>query len=131
MGHEGRAVEIGLSEIGILPGLMQTHANARAVAEGDLQRGSITPEQVDERVSFLLDRQATLVRVRPPMVFVVMDESCLLQAVGGPKGVAAQLQRLEELAALPNWFSMSPRSESAHAERSTCRSTCSRSPTGP
>ncbi|NEC08865.1 helix-turn-helix transcriptional regulator [Streptomyces sp. SID7909] len=104
VGYEGRAVEIRLFEVGIIPGLMQTQEYARAVAEGDLQRGSITPDQADERVSFLLERQTALVRPRPPMVFVVMDESCLLQAVGGPKVMNAQLQRLEELAALPNWF---------------------------
>jgi len=104
VGYEGRAVEIRLFEIGLVPGLMQTPEYARAVAEGDLQRGSITPEQADERVSFLLERQTALVRPRPPMVFVVMDESCLLQAVGGPKVMKTQLQRLEELAELPNWF---------------------------
>ncbi|OKJ00651.1 DNA-binding protein [Streptomyces sp. CB01249] len=104
VGYEGRAVEIRLFEVGIIPGLMQTQEYARAVAEGDLQRGSITPEQADERVSVLLERQAALVRPRPPMVFVVMDESCLLQAIGGPKVMKAQLERLEELASLPNWF---------------------------
>ncbi|MFB8212689.1 MULTISPECIES: helix-turn-helix transcriptional regulator [unclassified Streptomyces] len=104
VGYEGRAVEIRLFRIGLIPGLMQTQEYARAVAEGDLQRGSITPEQADERVSFMLERQAALVRPRPPMMFVVMDESCLLQAVGGPKVMNAQLERLEELASLPNWL---------------------------
>ncbi|MGZ2356099.1 helix-turn-helix domain-containing protein [Streptomyces sp. 372A] len=104
VGYEARAVEIRLFEVGIVPGLMQTQAYAQAVAGGDLKRGSITPEQADERVSFLLERQAVLTRPRPPMVFVVMDESCLLQAVGGAKVMNAQLERLEELAALPNWF---------------------------
>ncbi|TRV81620.1 helix-turn-helix domain-containing protein [Streptomyces sp. 130] len=104
VGYEARAVEIRLFRIGLIPGLMQTSEYARAVAEGELQRGSITPEQADERVSFLLERQAALVRPRPPMVFVVMDESCLLQAVGGPKVMHAQLERLEKLAALPNWI---------------------------
>ncbi|MFG2567998.1 Scr1 family TA system antitoxin-like transcriptional regulator [Streptomyces sp. NPDC048567] len=104
VGYEGRAVEIRLFRIGLIPGLMQTQEYARAVAEGDLQRGSITPEQADERVSFMMERQAALVRPRPPMMFVVMDESCLLQAVGGPKVMNAQLERLEELAALPNWI---------------------------
>ncbi|MFE7574309.1 Scr1 family TA system antitoxin-like transcriptional regulator [Streptomyces sp. NPDC057521] len=104
VGYEGRAVEIRLFRIGLIPGLMQTQEYARAVAEGDLQRGSITPEQADERISFMLERQAALVRPRPPMMFVVMDESCLLQAVGGPKVMNAQLERLEELASLPNWL---------------------------
>ncbi|PZT72901.1 MULTISPECIES: helix-turn-helix domain-containing protein [unclassified Streptomyces] len=104
VGYEGRAVEIRLFRIGLVPGLMQTREYAQALADGDLRRGSVTPEQAEERVTFLQERQAALVRPRPPMVFVVMDESCLLQAVGGPKVMAAQLQRLEELAALPNWI---------------------------
>ncbi|MGC4946479.1 helix-turn-helix domain-containing protein [Streptomyces sp. DT224] len=104
VGYEARAVEIRLFRIGLIPGLMQTPEYARAVAEGELQRGSITPEQADERVTFLLERQTALVRPRPPMVFVVMDESCLLQAVGGSKVMNAQLERLEKLAALPNWI---------------------------
>ena len=36
-------------------------------------------------------------------MLVVMDESCLRQAVGGPEVMDAQLQRLIEVAALPNW----------------------------
>lgn len=104
VGYEGRAVEIRLFRIGLIPGLMQTQEYARAVAEGDLRRGSITPEQADERVAFMMERQTALIRPRPPMMFVVMDESCLLQAVGGSKVMKAQLERLEELASLPNWL---------------------------
>ncbi|MCX4770359.1 MULTISPECIES: helix-turn-helix transcriptional regulator [unclassified Streptomyces] len=103
VGHEGRAVEIRLFEIGIIPGLLQTPEYARVLADGDVQRGSIAPEQAAERVSFLAERQAALARTRPPMVLVVMDESCLRHAVGGREIMAAQLQRLIEIAALPNW----------------------------
>lgn len=69
-----------------------------------MERGSITYEQADERVAFLAQRQEALVRSQPPMVFVVMDESCLHQAVGGPEVMNAQLRRLEEMAARPNWI---------------------------
>ncbi|NEE53577.1 transcriptional regulator, partial [Streptomyces sp. SID8455] len=74
------------------------------VAYGHVERGSITYEQADERVAFLEQRQAALVRSQPPMMFVVMDESCLHQAVGGPEVMNAQLRRLEEMAARPNWI---------------------------
>ncbi|MFH8472638.1 Scr1 family TA system antitoxin-like transcriptional regulator [Streptomyces sp. NPDC018000] len=104
VGYEGRAVEIRLFEIGLIPGLLQTPEYARALADGDVWRGSITPGQADERVSFLAERQATLARPRPPMMLVVMDESCLHHAVGGPDVMAAQLQRLAEVASLPNWM---------------------------
>ncbi|MFE3648477.1 helix-turn-helix domain-containing protein [Streptomyces sp. NPDC059101] len=103
VGYEGRAVEIRLFEIGLVPGLLQTPEYARTVAEGDVQRGAITPEQAEERCSFLAERQAVLARLRPPMVIVVMDESCLRHAVGGTEVMEAQLQRLIEVASLPNW----------------------------
>ncbi|MEU3041794.1 helix-turn-helix domain-containing protein [Streptomyces diastaticus] len=103
VGYEGRAVEIRLFEIGLIPGLLQTPNYARALAEGDVHRGSITPERAAERVAFLAERQFALGRPRPPMVLVVMDESCLRHAVGGSEVMGEQLQRLEEVAALPNW----------------------------
>ncbi|MER6528940.1 helix-turn-helix transcriptional regulator [Streptomyces sp. NPDC001508] len=102
VGHEGRAVEIRLFEIGIIPGLLQTPAYAHALADGDVRRGSITPEQAAERVSVLAERQATLVRSRPPTMLVVMDESCIRRPVGGAEAMNDQLQRLIEFAALPN-----------------------------
>ncbi|MGW3569473.1 helix-turn-helix domain-containing protein [Streptomyces sp. NPDC000941] len=103
VGFEGRAVEIRLFEIGLIPGLLQTPEYARTVADGDVQRGAIAPEQAEERVSFLVERQAALVRPRPPMVLVVMDESCLRQEVGHAGVMESQLRRLVEVASLPNW----------------------------
>ncbi|WP_430479620.1 helix-turn-helix domain-containing protein [Streptomyces sp. P11-1] len=104
VGYEGRAVEIRLFDVGLVPGLLQTPDYVRAVAYGDVERGSITYEQADQRVEFLARRQEALVRSQPPMVFVVMDESCLHQAVGGPEVMKAQLRRLEEMSARPNWI---------------------------
>lgn len=103
VGYEGRAVEIRLFQIGLIPGLLQTPEYARAVADGDVQRGAITPEQAEERVSFLAERQAALVRSRPPMVLVVMDESCLRHEIGSAEVMEGQLRRLVEVASLPNW----------------------------
>lgn len=103
VGYEGRAVEIRLFQIGLIPGLLQTPEYARTVADGDVQRGAITPELAEERVSFLAERQAALVRSRPPMVLVVMDESCLRHEIGGAEVREGQLRRLVEVASLPNW----------------------------
>ena len=102
VGHEGRAVEIRQFEIGIIPGLLQTPEYARVLADSAVRRGAITPEQADERVSLVADRQAALVRTRPPMVFVTMDESCIRRPVGGRSVMDAQLARLVEFAELPN-----------------------------
>lgn len=102
VGYEGRAVEIRLYEIGIVPGLLQTPEYARVLADSAVKRGAITPDQADERVSFLMARQAALERARPPMVFVTMDESCIRRPVGGSSVMAGQLARLAEFAELPN-----------------------------
>ncbi|MFJ9415100.1 DUF5753 domain-containing protein [Streptomyces sp. NPDC101227] len=102
VGHEGRAAEIRLYEIGIIPGLLQTPEYARVLADSAVRRGAIAPEQADERVAFLTERQAALTRPRPPMILVVMDESCIRRRVGGHKVMSAQLDRLAEFAELPN-----------------------------
>lgn len=100
--QEGRAVEIRLYQIGIVPGLLQTAEYTRVLAYSAVRRGAITPEQADERVSFIARRQAALVRSRPPAMLVVMDESCIRRPIGGPEVMDAQLDRLVEFAALPN-----------------------------
>jgi transcriptional regulator with XRE-family HTH domain len=100
--HEGRATEMRLFEIGIVPGLLQTPEYARVLADTAVRRGAITPEQADERVQFLTERQAALVRPRPPMVFVTMDESCIRRPIGSSAVMDAQLERLVEFAELPN-----------------------------
>ncbi|MEE1743256.1 MULTISPECIES: helix-turn-helix domain-containing protein [unclassified Streptomyces] len=102
VGYEGRATEIRLFQIGIVPGLLQTPEYARALANGDVWRGSITPEQAEERVSFLAQRQGALTRARPPMLIAVMDESCIRRPIGGPEVMESQIQKLVDFAALPN-----------------------------
>ncbi|MEW1719853.1 helix-turn-helix transcriptional regulator [Streptomyces sp. NPDC093109] len=102
LSYEGRAVEIWLFEIGIIPGLLQTPEYARVLADNAVQRGAITRELADSRATILAERQATLTRPRAPLVLVVIDESCVRRTVGGVQVMDAQLQRLVEFAALPN-----------------------------
>ncbi|MET9531276.1 helix-turn-helix transcriptional regulator [Streptomyces sp. NPDC006649] len=102
VGHEGRAVEIRMFTLGIIPGLLQTPEYARVLADSAIRRGAITPDQADERISFLAERQASLVRPRLPMLFVTLDESCIRRPVGGPVVMEAQLARLAEFAEQPN-----------------------------
>jgi transcriptional regulator with XRE-family HTH domain len=101
--YESRAVEIRVFQLGIIPGLLQTQEYARTEAESYVQRRTITEEQAEERVSVLAERQATLDRDPAPMNMVVMDESCLRQAVGGPGVMTRQFDHVLEVAALPNW----------------------------
>ncbi|MGW2842400.1 Scr1 family TA system antitoxin-like transcriptional regulator [Streptomyces sp. NPDC001493] len=100
--YEGRAVELRLYEVAIVPGLLQTPEYTRVLAHSAMKRGAITPEQAAERIEVLAQRQAALVRPRPPMLFVTMDESCIRRQVGGPDVMRAQLGRLIEFAAQPN-----------------------------
>ncbi|MEV1091319.1 helix-turn-helix domain-containing protein [Streptomyces microflavus] len=99
---EGRAAEIRLFEVGVIPGLLQTREYAQALADGAVDRGVITREQADERVSFLMTRQEALLRDVPPVLIAVLDESCILRPVGGPEVMAAQLQYLIDFAAQPH-----------------------------
>lgn len=102
VGYEGRAAEIRVFEVGIIPGLLQTPEYAQALADSAVRRGAITRDQADERVSFLAERQAALVRDRPPMVIAVIDESCIRRSIGSGAVMGGQLARLVEFAALPN-----------------------------
>ncbi|MEU8972615.1 Scr1 family TA system antitoxin-like transcriptional regulator [Streptomyces monashensis] len=102
VGYEGRAVEIRLFEIGIIPGLLQIPEYARMLANSAVKRGTITPEQADERVSSLAERQEALKRSRPPMLMVTMDESCIRRPVGGSEVMDAQLDHLIKFADQPN-----------------------------
>ncbi|MFH8729205.1 helix-turn-helix domain-containing protein [Streptomyces termitum] len=100
--HEGKAAEIRLFEIGIIPGLIQTPEYARCLADSAVRRGSITSSQADDRVVVVGDRQKALVRPCPPAMLVVLDESCIRREVGGPEIMGAQLDRLLEFADQPN-----------------------------
>lgn len=100
--YEARAAEVRIFELGIIPGLLQTAEYATALAQDELRRGAITPEQAEERVALVAERQATLIRTPPPLVLAVLDESCIRRPIGEPPEMDAQLARLIEFAELPN-----------------------------
>lgn len=102
VGHEARAAEIRLYEVGVVPGLLQTPEYATALAEGAVKRGAITPDQATERIDLVAQRQASLIRTPTPLVLVVLDESCIRCPVGDPAAMDAQLARLIEFAELPS-----------------------------
>ncbi|MEV7104943.1 helix-turn-helix domain-containing protein [Streptomyces atroolivaceus] len=102
MTHEARAAEIRLYEVGVMPGILQTPGYASALTARTVERGAITPEQGDERNALVAVRQDTLARTPVPLVFVVLDESCLRRPVGDASVMDGQLARLVEFARLPN-----------------------------
>ncbi|MEW1628454.1 helix-turn-helix transcriptional regulator [Streptomyces sp. NPDC089173] len=99
---EGAAAEIRLFEAGLIPGLLQTREYAQALANGAVARGVLTPQAAEERVSLLMKRQESLVRIVPPVLMAVLDESCLHRPIGGSEVMAAQLQHLIDLSTQPD-----------------------------
>jgi hypothetical protein len=86
----------------IVPGLFQTPAYAKALASAAVRRGAITQTEADERTEYLAARQVLLNQKSPPVFHAVLEEGCLLRAVGGPQVMEEQLRHLEELAQRPN-----------------------------
>jgi Domain of unknown function (DUF5753) len=56
---------------------------------------------IDRAVGARLERQAILAREDPPMLWHVLHEGVLRHVVGGPAVMAAQMDKLAELAAQP------------------------------
>ncbi|WP_411101413.1 helix-turn-helix domain-containing protein [Streptomyces sp. cmx-4-9] len=102
VGHELRAEEIRLFELGIIPGLLQTEGYSAAITMAAVSRGAITEQQGEERLALLARRRASLERTPAPFVHVVLDESCIRRQVGGPEVMAAQRDRLVRFAELPS-----------------------------
>ncbi|MER7784739.1 helix-turn-helix transcriptional regulator [Streptomyces albidoflavus] len=102
IGYEERAMEVRLYEVGVIPGLLQTQEYASALGDSAVRRGVVTRDQADERVALIARRQACIARVPLPLVFVVLDESCLRRPIGDTALMDAQFTRLIEFAEMPN-----------------------------
>ncbi|MFK8908751.1 Scr1 family TA system antitoxin-like transcriptional regulator [Streptomyces sp. YS-3] len=100
--YEGRAVELRLYEVGVIPGLLQTREYAATLEADAVRREASTPEQAEERVRLVAHRQATLARTPSPLIHAVLDESCIRRPMGDSSVMAAQFDRLLEFAAMPN-----------------------------
>ncbi|MFF9544284.1 helix-turn-helix transcriptional regulator [Streptomyces albidoflavus] len=102
IGYEERAMEVRLYEVGVIPGLLRTQEYASALGDSAVRRGVVTRDQADERVALIARRQACIARVPPPLIFVVLDESCLRRPIGDAALMDAQFNRLIEFAEMPN-----------------------------
>lgn len=102
LGLEGRASEIRLFEVGVIPGLLQTPEYARAMEEGNVRRGTLTSEQAAERVESVVERQAALVRPNSPMLMAILDESCIRRSIGEAQVMERQLAHLIGFAEQPH-----------------------------
>lgn len=96
---ESQASAMRTLETSVVPGLLQTPAYARAVTSAAVE--GVEEEQVDTLVEVRLARQDVL-RAQPPLELnAVLDEAVLRREVGGPEVMARQLERLVEVARLP------------------------------
>ncbi len=99
LGLEGAASVIRTFELQFVHGLFQTEAYARAVTL--LGHKTAPADEIDRRVSLRLKRQDIVTSPEPPQVWSVMDEAVVRRPVGGRAVMRAQLERLAEVASLP------------------------------
>jgi transcriptional regulator with XRE-family HTH domain len=109
---EQAATSLSYYHTTVVPGLLQTVDYALAMFAWALPSGyppqqrdqliDYTPERRDQLIDVRLRRQQVLMRESPPKLDVVFDEAVLHRAVGGPKVMGAQLDRLVEASAMLN-----------------------------
>jgi transcriptional regulator with XRE-family HTH domain len=84
----------------VIPGLLQTADYMRASSKQ--LAPELPPGQVDTEIEVRLKRQELLKRREPPLLFFIMDEAVVRRVVGGPDVMRPQLERLLDVATLPN-----------------------------
>ncbi|GGV32826.1 helix-turn-helix domain-containing protein [Streptomyces spectabilis] len=97
---EGRAVEIAAYGNHNLHGLLQTGEYARALF--GTRQPAYSPDQVERGLAARMARQAIFERSPVPDMTFVQEEVTLRRPIGGRMILRAQLERLLELAQLPN-----------------------------
>jgi transcriptional regulator with XRE-family HTH domain len=98
-GKEAEAVELRSFEPLIVPGLLQTEAYARALLR---TRMGITEDEFEAMVAARMERQAILVREKPPTLWVLLDEGALHRPVGDALVMHEQASHLAAAARRPN-----------------------------
>ncbi|WP_055693896.1 helix-turn-helix domain-containing protein [Streptomyces prasinopilosus] len=97
---EARAVEIGLYECNIVPGLLQTPEHVRALIEA--AQPPYSSDDVERMVAARLARQSVFERDPVPSMHFVLEEAPLRRRVGGTMVWRRQLERLLEVGQLKN-----------------------------
>ena len=96
---ERDAEDIRLTEVEVVPGLLQTEAYARALFDPGLPVGG--PSDADGAVQSRLERQQVLDRDDPPMLSCILSESCVRRMVGSKRVMAEQLRHLVSMSNRP------------------------------
>ncbi|MDD7937499.1 helix-turn-helix transcriptional regulator [Actinomycetospora lutea] len=100
VGLETSASRVQTYELMFVPGLLQTEDYARAIiTSGHPDRATADDER---RLTVRMRRQQMLGRRDSPTVWAILDESVLHRPIGGHAVLVGQIERLLEVAALPN-----------------------------
>ncbi|MEU2869960.1 helix-turn-helix transcriptional regulator [Streptomyces olivoreticuli] len=84
----------------LIMGILQTEQYAHALFHGAFPREA--PSLTTERVQGRMRRREVLERDAPPLLWVILDESCLRRVIGGPAVMREQLSYLLEVADSPH-----------------------------
>ncbi|MFJ8826368.1 helix-turn-helix domain-containing protein [Streptomyces sp. NPDC102467] len=87
-------------QVSLIPGLLQTLEYTRALAVGEGNWDD--PDEIERYAEVKRRRQQRLLGERPLQFYGIVWEAALRQEVGGRSVMRAQLERLLELAELPN-----------------------------
>jgi transcriptional regulator with XRE-family HTH domain len=91
MSFEAEASSFWTYQQGIIPGLLQTEAHARAVIRG--MAPAATTEEVERRVTTRMQRQGVLDHLS---LWAILDEAALRRQVGTPEEMREQITHLRE-----------------------------------
>ncbi|THV33952.1 helix-turn-helix domain-containing protein [Glycomyces buryatensis] len=98
---EGAASVIRSYDVQFIPGLLQTRDYARSVFM--IGFGTITLQEIDDRVKVRSDRKKILTREKnPATLWTVIDEAALHRPIGGREVMRAQLEALIEACEMRN-----------------------------
>ena len=100
VGLEAEAVTVSAFQSSVVHGLLQTADYARAGHESAMPR--LSPDKIELQIEAKLTRQRILTQENPPGFAVVLDEAAMHRMVGGRQVMAAQLEKIVEMSALPN-----------------------------
>ncbi|MFJ4644689.1 helix-turn-helix domain-containing protein [Streptomyces bobili] len=89
---EAKAVEIGVYECNIIPGLLQTPEHARRLIEA--AQPPYSPADVERMVAARLARRSVFERDPAPSIHFVLEEAPLRRQVGGTMGWRLQLEHI-------------------------------------
>jgi transcriptional regulator with XRE-family HTH domain len=114
VGLEQEAEQIRAYEAQCVPGLFQTPDYAQHIIRA--AKPDITNAELDRRIELRMARQSLLIADIPLDFWAILDESLLRRIIGSPTLMYAQLERILEMAKLPNvTLQVLPFSSGAHS----------------